>query len=300
MARPKVIIVAKRTALDRFNEEGRDPRIERLLESADPSVRRWKPAHDDHRGTLALVQRTLTGLGAEVWTVHGAGGRFDSKGVSLVVSVGGDGTLLAASHNIGDTPLLGVNSSPKHSIGYFCAAQRENVEDLLARALSGRLPAVELTRMRVVVDGRQVSSRVLNEALFCHAIPAATSRYIVRFSRRREEQSSSGVWIGTAAGSTGALHSAGGKVRPLTSAALQAVVREPYFGSGPPFRLQRWDIPERASLEIQSKMQDACLFLDGPFKRVRVALGETMTFSRSPEPLNVLGLKRRRRAAAAP
>jgi NAD+ kinase len=294
MARPKVIIVAKRTALDRFLEEGRDPRIERLLERSDPSVRRWQPAHDDHKGTLALVQRTLAKLGAEVWTVHGAGGRFDSKGVSLVVTVGGDGTLLAASHNIGDTPLLGVNSAPKHSIGYFCAAQRNNVAELLEGALAGRVRPVELTRMSVMVDGRQASTRVLNEALFCHAIPAATSRYIVRFGRRREEQRSSGVWIGTAAGSTGALHSAGGKIRALTSKALQAVVREPYYGSGPAFRLQRLDIPELASLEIQSKMQDACLFLDGPFKRVRVALGETMTFSASPEPLRVLGIKRRR------
>jgi NAD+ kinase len=299
MARPKVIIIAKRTALDRFLEEGRDPRIERLLARSDPSVRRWQPAHDDHKGTLALVQRTLARLGADVWTVHGAGGRFDSKGVSLVVSVGGDGTLLAASHNIGDTPLLGVNSAPKHSIGYFCAAQRNNVEQMLERALKGRLRAVELTRMRVDLGGREVSNRVLNEALFCHAIPAATSRYIVRFGRRREEQRSSGVWIGTAAGSTGAIRSAGGRVRALSSGALQAVVREPYYGSDPPFTLQRLDIPERRSLEIQSKMQDACLFLDGPFKRVRVALGETMTFSASPEPLRVLGIKRSRRKSAS-
>jgi hypothetical protein len=59
------------------------------------------------------------------------------------------------------------------------------------------------------------------------------------------------------------------------------------------------DIPDGKVLEIQSKMQDACLFLDGPFKRVRVALGETMTFAASPERLHVLGIARRRRSQHA-
>ncbi|HEX2732579.1 MAG TPA: NAD(+)/NADH kinase [Polyangiaceae bacterium] len=295
MAKPKVIIVAKRTALDRYHDEGEDPRVRRLLRKADPSVRRWQPAHAAHIATLALVQKTLQRLGAEVWTVHGAGGRFDGKGVALVVTVGGDGTLLAASHNVSDIPLLGVNSSPKHSVGYFCAAQRSNVEQLLERALRGGLRAVALSRMRVDVDGRHVSNRVLNEALFCHAIPAATSRYILRFGRQAEEQTSSGVWIGTAAGSTGALRSAGGRVRALTSRGLQCVVREPYAGAGRLYELRRLDIPEGSTLRVQSKIQDACLFLDGPFKRVRVALGETMTFRVSDEPLLVLGINAARK-----
>jgi NAD+ kinase len=294
MAKPKVIIVAKRTALDRYVEEGRDPRISRLLAKSDPAVRRWRPAHQSHMATLRFVERVLNKLGAETWLVHGAGGPFDSRGVALVVSVGGDGTLLAASHNIGDTPLLGVNSAPNHSVGFFCAATRSNVASLLERALAGQLGRLSLTRMRVDVDGRCVSSRVLNEALFCHAIPAATSRYILRVGRRREEQRSSGIWVGTAAGSTGALHSAGGRIMALGSSALQLVVREPYTPVGMPFRMQRAEVTPGKQIVVQNKMHDACLFLDGPFKRVSVALGETMAFSASHEALNVLGLSARR------
>jgi NAD+ kinase len=295
MAKPKVVIVTKRTAIERFVEEGKDPRVAKLLRRSDPSVRRWQRAHDDHLRTLERVERVLERLGAQTWLVRGAGGRFDERGVSLVVSVGGDGTLLSASHNVRDTPLLGVNSSPRHSIGFFCAARRANLKEQLSKALQGELPSVRLARMKVVVDGRVVSRRVLNEALFCHAIPAATSRYIVRFGRQREEQSSSGLWLGTAAGSTGALRSAGGRVLPLTARDLQFVAREPYVTRGQACRLTSLVIPESRRIVVQNKMQDACLFLDGPFKRVAVAIGETMTFNTSDESLNVLGLSRSRR-----
>jgi NAD+ kinase len=295
MPRPKVVIVAKRTALQRYVEEGRDPRVRRLLERSDPSVKRWRNAHDDHINALKLVEQTLKDLGANTWLVSGAGGQFDSRGLAFVVSVGGDGTLLAASHNVSNVPVLGVNSSPNHSIGFFCAARRSNVKELLKKALSGTLPSVELARMQVEVNRRVVSKRVLNEALFCHDIPAATSRYIIRFGRRREEQRSSGLWVGTAAGSTGALRSAGGRVMPLTARELQVITREPFAGDRIDYELCRFLVPEKKRVTVQNKMHDACLFLDGPFKRVTVALGETMHFSVSDEPLNVLALSRHRR-----
>lgn len=297
MSRPKVVIVAKRTALQRYVEEGRDPRVRSLLERSDPSVRRWRNAHDDHILALKFVEQTLKELGADTWLVSGAGGQFDSRGLAFVVSVGGDGTLLAASHNISDTPVLGVNSSPDHSIGFFCAARRSNVKELLKKAVAGTLPSLQLARMKVEVNQRVVSRRVLNEALFCHEIPAATSRYILRFGRKREEQRSSGIWVGTAAGSTGAVRSAGGRVMPLVARDLQVITREPYVGDRIPYDLCRFFVPERKRVTVQNKMQDACLFLDGPFKRVSVSLGETMRFSTSDEPLNVLALSARRKRA---
>ncbi len=291
MGKPHVVIVAKLTALERYEREGRDPRIRSLLRRSDPSVRSWKKAHDNHQRTLEVVEETLERLGATTWLVRGAGNQFDARGIDLVVSVGGDGTLLAASHNVSRTPILGVNSSPSHSVGFFCSARRGNVRDMLSQALEGRLHSVTLTRMRVEVGKRVVASRVLNEALFCHAIPAATSRYILRYGRQREEQRSSGLWVGTAAGSTGAIRSAGGEVLPLTSRALQLVVREPYTGRGSPCKLTQFVVADRRrKVIVQNKMQDACLFLDGPFKRVAVALGERMTFSESDEELTVLGL----------
>ena len=41
-------------------------------------------------------------------------------------------------------------------------------------------------------------------------------------------------------------------------------------------------------------MDDASLFLDGPYRQIGVRLGEVVEFAVSDEPLKVLGLRARR------
>jgi len=294
-AGPRVVVVAKRTAYSRFIVDERDPRAKALLRRRDPAVKNWSSAHREHMQTLEMVLAVLERTGTQVMLVERAHAAFDSSDAALVVAVGGDGTLLAASHSVVTTPVLGVNSSPKHSVGFFCSAQRRTFRGMLERALEGRLESVKLTRMAVAVNGRLRSKHVLNEALFCHASPAATSRYLLTHKRNVEEQRTSGIWIGPAAGSTAAQRSAGGRVLPLTSRTLQLVVREPYTPSGRPCRLAKLLIEDGDEVEVESKMDDAALFFDGPYRYVPVRLGDKVSFFASDEPLVVLGLDRRRR-----
>lgn len=289
---PRVIVVAKRSAYSRFVEDERDPRVRALLKRRDPSVRAWQPAHREHEKTVTAVQATLRRVGAQVLMLRGAHKAFHTSGADLVITVGGDGTLLAASHQVHRVPILGVNSSPKHSIGFFCAARRTNLQKSIRLALSGKLARVKLMRMRVIVNGRIRSERVLNEALFCQACPAATSRYILTRGNIREEQRSSGFWVGPAAGSTAAQRSAGGKVLPLRSKRLQLVVREPYHPAGKNYLLTRFFVNYKKSVSVHNKVHAGRLFLDGPYKELPVELGDDVTFEASPQPLTVLGLTR--------
>lgn len=295
MSTDRVIVVAKQSSYAKFVEEDRDPRVRALIQKSDPSVRRWKQAHEEHVKTLETVENRLVQLGIKTWVVHGPQLAFDARYAALVITVGGDGTLLAASHHVHGVPVLGVNSAPRHSIGFFCAAKRSNVQTMIALALEDELKRIRLARMLVQMDGRIVSRRVLNEALFCHSIPAATSRYILKYQKHVEEQRSSGIWVGTAAGSTGALRSAGGNILPLQSRKLQLVVREPYQGELRPYRWTKLVVPEGGAVSIQNKMQDARLFLDGPFKQVNVRLASVLRFALSDEPLTVLGIGGRSR-----
>jgi NAD+ kinase len=290
MSSPRVAVVVKRSSYGRYVEDENDPEVRRLLAKRDPTVARWRESHREHVATLKEVERALKALGARAWVIHGPRIVFDASDVALVVTVGGDGTLLAASHHVARTPILGVNSSPGSSVGFFCAAYRETVRDLLEQALSGRLRRLRLARMTARLNGRVVSRRVLNEALFCHETPAAASRYILRHGTQEETQVSSGFWIGTAAGSTGAMRSAGGKVLPLTSEKLQLVVREPFRRDASPLRMTRLEIEPGREVTVKSKMRDARLFLDGPFQRASVRLGDEVSFSLSDEPIDVLGL----------
>jgi NAD+ kinase len=308
---PRVLVVLKRSSWRKWIEEERDARIQRLVAAEDETVRRMRPGHQAHIETIEEVRRALSELGADAfYSEHPHHFRVEGR-CDLVVTVGGDGTLLAASHGIGaGVPLLGVNSAPMQSVGFFCAAKKGRAKAALAAALAGDMRRVELARMRVELDGTLLHDRVLNEALFCHASPAATSRYILRLvaanggahtnrgPRDRgkareievEEQKSSGLWVGPAAGSTAAQRSAGGKVLPLTSTKLQYVVREPYRIEGHMLHLAQGLIDEEQALEIKSKMRQARVFLDGDHIVHDVTIGNVVTMRRSVEPLTVLGL----------
>lgn len=319
MSKPRVLVLLKRTAYTTYVEEAHDGRVERLIKANDPTVSRMVPGHRDHVQTIEEVQEALSDLGVTATvdddprrshaappappSAPGTLGPRDRPSrpppaFDLVVTVGGDGTLLAASHQIGpETPLLGVNSAPAHSVGFFCAARKGSVKATLASALAGRLRRATLTRMRVDINDICVHRRVLNEALFCHVSPAATSRYILRLVRgnrtfEEEEQRSSGIWVGPAAGSTAAQRSAGGKVLPLTSSRLQYVVREPYAPLGEDIRLPLGLVEDGGCLVVRNKMRQAKIFLDGDQTVYDVTIGDVITLRRSDEPLVVLGLTR--------
>jgi NAD+ kinase len=325
VSRARVRVVLKRSAWHRWVEEENDGRVTELIEAQDESVRRMRASHVDHSETIEEVRSALADLGAEA-TWHDQPHDFRIEGpCDLVITVGGDGTLLSASHGIGPgVPLLGVNSAPEHSVGFFCGAVKGNAGEAIASALAGRLRSQELARMQVGLNGGCLSDRVLNEALFCHASPAATSRYIVRLlggpdaggfggaellpnegvrglggvkpppneNVVSEEHKSSGIWVGPAAGSTAAQQSAGGSVLPLSSQDLQYVVREPYRPHGETFRLTLGLVTPDQTLLIKSKMRHARVFLDGDHLAYEVTIGDAVTMRRSDEPLVVLGLAR--------
>jgi NAD+ kinase len=230
----------------------------------------------------ALAERSIRYVARER-TAPGPVAGFD-----LVLTVGGDGTFLTASHFVRSTPVLGVVSSAA-SVGHFCAAKAQGVGQALDALVCGRLRPIELWRLEVKIGARRARELVLNEILFCHANPAATSRYILRVGAAREEQKSSGVWISTAAGSTGAIGSAGGRTLRPTSRRIQYLVREPFLPAHHGYRLLLGMVEDTA-IEIASKMEDSSVYIDGPRIRYPVRFGERVTVKRSGLPLVVYGM----------
>lgn len=272
-------------------------RMRRLLAANDPTVARLRSTHDAHQQTLDELTRAFDKLGVTTVPLTDDTRELRASRFALVVSVGGDGTLLRASHRVVDVPVLGINSAPSSSVGFFCGVKGGDgvsVERSLARALEGKLQPTVLTRMRVTVGKRVVSQRVLNDALFCHKSPAATSRYIIEAHGAVEEHKSSGFWVGPAAGSTAAQRSAGGRVLPLKSRLLQLVVREPYTPKGERHHLLRIFAEPGEKIVVRSKMREAVLFLDGPDIAVTPEFGDVVTFEESDEPLTLLAIGRRR------
>ncbi|MDH5676156.1 MAG: NAD(+)/NADH kinase [Myxococcales bacterium] len=289
--RAQVLVVHKKSAYQIYVQERGHARMVELLEQGDASVSRLMRAHRDHEATIELARQSLRALGVKAVfrrrSDPSTTARFD-----LVVTLGGDGTLLAASHMVpADCPVIAINSAPSDSVGHFCAATKEDLAERLAEALRGALPQTRLTRMQVSLDGQTVSTRVLNDLLFAHTCPAATTRYAITVDGRSEEHKSSGVWVATAAGSTAAVHSAGGKVQPIGSRRLQYAVREPYAAAQEHFDLLRGFIAPGEQLELQSHIRAGCLYIDGPHIKRAVPIGARLLMQRSSESLTLLGYR---------
>jgi NAD+ kinase len=294
-ARPRVLVVHKKSAYQIYVRERRHPQVASLLRRKSPAVAGLMRAHRAHMETLRLARKALRDLGAQaVFRQRNEPGQIN--GYDLVVTIGGDGTLLWASQMVpADRPVVAINSAPKDSVGYFCAGCSDDLHDILAAALAGRLPATRLTRMQIDIDGVPVYGRVLNDVLFSHPIPAGTTRYAIRHAGVQEEQRSSGVWISTAAGSTAAIRSAGGRVLPIGSKRLQFMVREPYEHHGVGYRVLRGMIAPGEQLEIQSHMRSGRLYIDGPRIFRPVDIGSVLRMYASDQPLTLLGFRARGR-----
>lgn len=282
-----VVVVYKQTQLSRLRKSGRVPRRSALRSV----VARLRAGDAAHQAALARVMRTLRDeaipcTAAERATITRA------IRASLVITVGGDGTLLRASHYLTATPILGVNSDPMESQGVLCATTARRFARTLAALQAGRLPIVKLARLGVCINERRLPELALNDVLITQRNPAASSRYTLRIGGCTEEQVSSGVWLATGAGSTGAARSAGGRPLPLTSRGMAFVVREPYPRGGP-YELTRGVIPASGCVSMDYLTPGGAVYLDGPHVRYPLAFGDRVCVRVADQPLVAFGVERR-------
>ncbi|MFZ9888342.1 MAG: NAD(+)/NADH kinase [Myxococcota bacterium] len=285
--RPEVIVVYKRSKLALYVHEKRNPRVRQLLEEGAPIVETLQPAHEAHAATLALVKSVLRTRGVPYRMCYrGRLRREDTEG-RLVITVGGDGTLLDASHRIGEAPVLGVNSDPAHSVGFLCAANSETFAPLLDGILRGELAPLTVSRLVGAIDGAPIPFPVLNEILVAHKNPAATVRYRIEARGRTEQHKSSGIWIAAPAGTTAAIASAGGSVQPIDDDKWQLLVREPYLADGPAGSLHHLYLTPDEGLRVTSRMPEGVIYLDGPHVRLPFPLGTTLEVRGDATPLSL-------------
>lgn len=184
--------------------------------------------------------------------------------VDLVVTVGGDGTVLDASHFVGSQPIFGVNSNPNSSVGSLCVADQSLLIERLDAYLAGKIIAQSVARIEVKLNGQKLEVCALNDILIANACPAAMTRYEIQVASKRATHKNSGLWISTACGSTGAAASAGGLVQKIEDSRLQWVCREPYFVAQPLPGLMTGFLKAGQTIQIRSLMQEGRIYIDGP------------------------------------
>ena len=289
----RLLVVYKKSYFELYGYAKRKRHFAALQQRHPAALQAMQLSHEENERTLTAVREALETLGLPYDCIYR--GQLDTlAGYDLILSVGGDGTLLEVARYAGCIPVLGVNSDPSRSTAFFCAANRTTIAACLDACLAGRLQQLPLARLQVAINGLVLPFHALNDVLITHVNPAAMATYTLQIDTTCEAQKSSGIWIATAAGSTAAIRSAGGRILPLRSRKRQYLVREPYLGHGNPYRLVKGLVAPDVHLEVTSRMRRGRLFIDGPHLRYPLGLGDVLTVTLAPTPLQLIGLDKTR------
>ena len=285
--RKRVLIVYKKSSYEANALDKKDRNYLRLLKERNVAILRSKATHDIHIRSLERVKQSLKNIKIP-FDIQERFQPIPSGKYSLVVTVGGDGTFLETSHYLkADEVLMGINSVPEESVGFFCHSTAGNFLKKMELFFQKRLRTRILHRLQISIDGKKVGPPILNDLLFTSLNPAGTTRYLLKIGKTREEQKSSGIWVSPAPGSTAATLSAGGRRLSPTSRKLQYVVREPYEPKKP-YRLIRKVFNPDQRLEIISMMDEAAACIDGPHLVYPVRRGSRIVIQNAKLPIRVI------------
>jgi NAD+ kinase len=275
---PRVLLVSKRPLAERLGPTD----SAELASNPDIGLQTLRAAAAVHAQALAGVRAALADLPVRERLVDELDGH-DADNADLVVTVGGDGTVFAVNALSATRPVITVNSDPERSVGHFSRCTLESFPALLAAWRAGRHRIEAIARLEVTID-RDGSHCFLNDCLFTSRNPAAITRYLIEVDGQRERQHSSGIWISTAAGSTGGIRSAGMDPLPPGDRALLWRVREPFQGRSPAILLSGRQSPPRG-LRVTAMMPNIDLYLDGPHRQIPLRYGGVAEFRAHPDPL---------------
>jgi len=268
-----------------LSDRKRLAKLEGALNSEE--INRFRRTHENHFWSLSYVEAVLKKRKLK-FTKACRGSSLNFSRYDLIITVGGDGTFLEAARQAKQEIVWGVNSDPSWSVGRFCSGNPKNFEVLLDKILAGKATVKKFSRLSVSFSDGSPSMNVLNDILICHNNPGAMSRYFLTVRNIREEQRSSGVWIATAAGSSGGLYSAGGKVLPQENKNFQYMPRELYRGKNIRYQLKGGILKPTQKMTLTSLMRDGVVFVDGSHVCLPFSFGARIFVKRSVNPLRII------------
>ncbi len=255
MKKPNILLIYKRSALSMAGKiSGRLHNSRKFLDN-----------HLAHYEALRSIEKILKKYDVP-YKKYARGAFEDYSPYDVIVTVGGDGTVLHAARWVNRRQIiLGVNSDPSWSVGEFCCTDAARFELKLKNLLCHKLKTCRLYKLQIrLKDGHRTRrAECLNDILICHANPGAMSRYALTIGGIKEDQRDSGIWFSTAAGSTGAMLSAGGKAMPISSTDFQYHPRELYQVKGVPYRLPGGFVKRPRKAVLVSFMPHGRVFVDG-------------------------------------
>lgn len=238
-------------------------------------------AHSDHAKDLAEALASALGTRHSLSSTTDGEVDLASIGGDVLVTVGGDGTLLRAARMAAeaDVPLLGVNLG---RLGFLTEIEATDALDLVPRYLAGEFSWVDERKMIqfsvVTAQGKIEAFSVLNDVVVGRDRIAHLARIGVSINGAElTTYQADAVIVSTATGSTAYALSAGGPILYPGSSDIVIVPVATHGDLDAPVV-----VPGEAKVELVIKSEhDAIMTADG-FVDVPMSFGDSVTVGASP------------------
>jgi NAD kinase len=227
----RIVVVTKRTSLEELVERfGTRDQARFYVEHQGLPFDDYADSHERYTRALAAVRDALPAAARHQLVERTYLPSFHFGPRDLVVVLGPDGLVVNVAKYLSGQPILAVNPDPARIDGVLVPFGLRGLREALAAAMAGRLAPREITMARAALNDGQ-SLLAVND-LFIGRRTHVSARYVLRYAKREERQSSSGIIVSTGAGSTGWLRSvlagAAGVVAAFADDKSIAEVRERY------------------------------------------------------------------------
>ena len=271
----KILIVHKKSQYELYRDST-DAAVRAYLEGDKVIAKKLLESHKNNYEALIATQTAFLRAGYKPTTVYRGDVTVQQlHDADLIVGVGGDGTILDIAHLCGSTPVLGVNSDPKNSFGFLCAANASTIDEIVNNLAT--LPLHNLATLQPYIDGNPTRERAINDLLFAHSNVAAMTKYdlLVPIVESRKD---SGLLVCTATGSTAWMYNAGGESMQRGDHRMQYRSRD----------LRHAKSLYATELEFISKIREGILVIDTQHIRYDVSIGQKVKLA-AGEPFNLIG-----------
>jgi NAD+ kinase len=230
-------------------------------------------AHFSSKVKIFVATPTADVLGIEGTPIE----RMREEGVELIISVGGDGTVLRNIAKMKDPlPILGINMG---TLGFLVDVEPEDALETIEEVLYG-FSYLERMRVDVFLNGEMIETAT-NEIAIMSAKPAKIIQFEVYVGDcLLDSMRADGVVFATPTGSTAYAMSAGG---PIVSPRVNAIVVVPVA----PFKLSSrpWVIPSDSEITIRlsAPKKEAVIAIDGQ-KSYRIRPDDIVKLKKSKFP----------------
>lgn len=277
----KIVLITRKTMLEELTERyNTRAQAKFLLESQGGTFADIEAADSTYRAALAQLKEAIP-RGVRMQQIERSFlPTFLFGPNDLAVTLGPDGLVVNAAKYLREQPLLSFNPDPTRMDGVLIPFTTDQAKEWLPVAFSGDLQRKLITMAVARLDDGQ-SLYAVND-LFIGQRTHVSARYRIRYRKKDEAQSSSGIIVSTGAGSTGWFRSilagaagvaagfgSGGKFRDkyrfdAEDESLRFSVREPFTSRMSAADIVFGELKKREALEIESQMpQNGVIFSDG-------------------------------------